>query len=75
MGALKGIWVTDDLGDFVGAQNPHKISIPVRIRRVCYLARARAMAHVVLAQIEFTRAIRGSRKISRCYSIIFAFHP
>ena len=31
--------------------------------RVCYLARARAMARVVLAQIEFTRAICGSRKI------------
>ena len=32
--------------------------------RVCYLARARAMARVVLAQIEFARAICGSRKIS-----------
>ena len=30
--------------------------------RVCYLARARAMARVVLAQIEFARAICGSRK-------------
>ena len=33
------------------------------LSRVCYLARARAMARVVLAQIEFTRAICGSRKI------------
>ena len=33
------------------------------IYRVCYLARARAMARVVLAQIEFARAICGSRKI------------
>ena len=31
--------------------------------RVCYLARARAMARLVLAQIEFARAICGSRKI------------
>ena len=31
--------------------------------RVCYLARARAMARVVLAQIEFAGAICGSRKI------------
>ena len=31
--------------------------------RVCYLARARAMARVVLAQIEFARAICGSRKL------------
>ena len=31
--------------------------------RVCYLARARAMARVVLEQIEFARAICGSRKI------------
>ena len=31
--------------------------------RVCYLARARAMARAVLAQIEFARAICGSRKI------------
>ena len=34
------------------------------LSRVCYLARARAMARVVLAQIEFARAICGSRKIS-----------
>ena len=31
--------------------------------RVYYLARARAMARVVLALIEFERAICGSRKI------------
>ena len=41
--------------------------------RVCYLARARAMARVVLAQIEFTRAICGSRKILSMlqYNVIF----
>ena len=33
------------------------------VHRVCYLARARAMARVVLTQIEFARAICGSRKI------------
>ena len=43
------------------------------VPRVCYLARARAMARVVLAQIEFTRAIRGSSKISRCLMLQYYF--
>ena len=40
---------------------------------LCYLARARAMARVVLAQIEFMRAICGSRKILSMlqYNVIF----
>ena len=41
--------------------------------RVCYLVQARAMARVVLAQIEFARAICGSRKILSMlqYNVIF----
>ena len=42
----------------------HFFSIMYTTRRVCYLARARAMARVVLAQIEFTRA---RAKFCMCY--------
>ena len=39
--------------------------------QVCYLVRARAMARVVLAQIEFTRAICGWQNSTYVTVIIF----
>ena len=53
----------------------HIVFYHISITRVFYLARARAMACLVLAQIEFTRAICGSRKILPMlqYNVIF-FH-
>ena len=53
------------------------VSLVVFCLMVCYLARARAMARVVLAQIEFTRAICGPRKILpllQCRQSLLSLH-
>ena len=61
----KKIIIIMNFSHYLAHTNPLFLSMEVLpLSRVCYLARARAMARVVLAQIEFARAICGSRKIS-----------